>query len=76
VRVYLRRRFLPPLGPRGGRHVVAAGERLDHLAFRLLGDPEQFWRIADVNTEMRAERLVARHGRVIVLPPDVVSDRT
>jgi hypothetical protein len=49
---------------------VSQGERLDHIAFRYLADPEQFWRIADANTEMNAETLTASPGRQLVIPVD------
>jgi hypothetical protein len=70
VQIHLRRRFLPPLagGPAPLVHRVGQGERLDHLAFRYLGDPEAFWRIADANTELQAERLTDAAGRVLVIP--------
>jgi hypothetical protein len=62
---YLRRRFLP--SPERfsllQEHVVVEGERLDHLAARYLGDPEQFWRLADANTAMRPEDLTKEPGR-------------
>ena len=49
--VYLTRRFVP--SPEAfellQEHVVAEGERLDHLAATFLGDPEQFWRLGDAN---------------------------
>jgi len=63
--VYLRRRFVPapelfaPLF----EHAVSAGERLDHVAARHLGDPEQFWRIADANGALRPEELTEEIGR-------------
>jgi len=63
--VYLRRRFLP-LPERFSlmqEHVVTSGERLDSLAARYLGDPEQFWRLADANNAMRPEELTAEPGR-------------
>ena len=70
--IYLRRRFLPPLPQTRTlrQHVVTQGERLDHIAFRHLGDPEQFWRIADVNTEMDADRLTTPAGRRVDIPLD------
>jgi hypothetical protein len=69
IEIYLTRRFLPPI-PSGPfqHHRVMQGERLDHIAFRSLGDPEQFWRIADVNTEMDASQLTAKAGRAIRIP--------
>ena len=49
--VYLRRRFIPDpatLVPVDGAH-VQGGDRLDRLAATNLGDPIQYWRIADGN---------------------------
>jgi hypothetical protein len=70
IEIYLTRRFLPLLQSTLAleQHTVTQGERLDHIAFRSLGDSEQFWRIADVNTEMDASRLTAKPGRVINIP--------
>jgi nucleoid-associated protein YgaU len=62
---YLRRRFVPP--PENfallQEHVVAAGDRLDNLAARYLGDPLQYWRICDANRAMRPDELTAAAGR-------------
>ena len=33
-------------------HIVREGERYDTLAATYLGDPEQFWRLADANVAM------------------------
>jgi hypothetical protein len=56
-----------------GEHVVIAGERLDHLAARHLGDPELFWRICDGNRALRPEELTETIGRrlAITLPEGV-----
>jgi hypothetical protein len=58
---YLCRRFvpLPDARPPLQEHVVTAGDRLDNLAHRYLGDPELFWRLADANTAMRPADLTA-----------------
>lgn len=56
----------PPAPPRQ-RHVMADMERLDHVAGRAFGDPEQFWRICDVNTELRPDDLEVA-GRRITIP--------
>jgi hypothetical protein len=62
---YLRRRFVPP--PERFalilEHTVAAGDRLDNLAARYLGDPEQFWRLCDANGAMRPDSLTDRPGQ-------------
>lgn len=65
MEVFLQRRFLPPLGQtRSLRHLVAQGERLDHIAYKYLSDPEQFWRIADANTKMDADKLLTAGSRI------------
>ena len=63
--VYLRRRFVP--APERfallEEHVVSEGDRLDLVAHQYLGDPEQFWRIADANGTVRPEELTEEPGR-------------
>ncbi len=64
--VYLRRRFVPPpesLFALMPEHVVVQGDRLDNIAARYLGDPEQFWRICDANRAMRPAALTEELGR-------------
>ncbi len=68
--IYKRRRFLPrgeampsPLTAR-----VFAGDRLDLIAARTLGDPQQFWRICDANDAMNPFDLVARPGSTLRIP--------
>jgi nucleoid-associated protein YgaU len=51
-----------------GEHVVAQGDRLDLLAFRFYGDPEQFWRLCDVNRALDPADLVDEPGRRLVVP--------
>jgi hypothetical protein len=64
---YKRLRLLPT--PRGVQaHQVLEGDRLDLLAFRYLGDPELFWRIADTNRALRPEDLTAQPGARLLLP--------
>lgn len=62
---YVRRRFLPPVeeGATLVEHRVTQGERLDHVTARHLGDPTQFWRVADANRVLRPEALVEEPGR-------------
>jgi hypothetical protein len=49
--IYLTRRFVPAPDAFDllQEHVVVEGERLDNLAATFVGDPEQFWRLADAN---------------------------
>jgi hypothetical protein len=51
-------------------HTVQEGERTDILADRYYRDPLEFWKLADGNDEMNAERLVAEPGRKITVPPN------
>jgi hypothetical protein len=62
---YLRRRFLPSPDRFTviEEHLVVDGNRLDLIAATHLGDPEQFWRVADANGAMRPEDLTAQPGR-------------
>ncbi len=70
--VYLRRRFVPP--PESFSllqvHSVTQGERLDHVAAQYLGDPEQFWRIADANNAMRPEDLMQTGRKLRITLPE------
>lgn len=61
----LRRRFLPQPEELTvvGEYVVAAADRLDRIAARHYGDPEQSWRIADANRAMCPDELTAVPGR-------------
>ena len=74
--IYLRRRFVPP--PESfallQEHTVTEGDRLDNLAARYLGDPEQFWRLCDANAAMRPEELTKTIGRRlrITLPEGIL----
>ena len=69
--LYKRRRFLPPLEKTAllaPEIVVAAGDRLDLIAARTIGDPELFWRICDVNDKMHPAELTAESGTVLKIP--------
>ena len=67
---YKRRRFLP-FGEALAllaEAVVTQGDRLDLITARTLGDPEQFWRIADANEAMNPFGLTAEVGRRLRVP--------
>ena len=63
--VYFQRRFVPQ--PESltevQTHSVIQGDRLDNVTAQYLGDPIQFWRIADSNYEMNPDNLTVRIGR-------------
>src|SRR5688500_1373867 len=63
--VYLRRRVLPRFvaAPIIAEHSVEAGDRLDNVTAKYLGDPEQFWQLCDVNDAMRPDELTEEIGR-------------
>jgi hypothetical protein len=54
LHVYVRRRFIPPPDAFATLeiHVVTGGERYDTMAAKYIGDPLQFWRLADANGVM------------------------
>ena len=64
---YKRMRFIPPVQGRAGEKVLD-GDRPDLVAFRVLGDPEQFWRLCDMNRVMAPADLTAVGGRRILSP--------
>jgi hypothetical protein len=69
---YVRRRLLPQPGEHTllGEHLVAAGERLDHIAARHLGDPTEFWRICDATDTLRPVDLEQPGRRLpLAMPP-------
>ena len=66
-RPYVALRLIPPT-PGQARAVVAPGDRLDLLAHRHLGDPEQFWRLCDANRAFRPTELTAQAGRSLSIP--------
>jgi hypothetical protein len=72
---YLRRRFVP--SPERfallQEHTVTEGERLDNITAEYLGDPEQFWRVADANNAMNPSELTEIIGRKlrITLPEGI-----
>jgi nucleoid-associated protein YgaU len=67
---YVRRRFLPPGEnmPLLVEVTVVQGDRLDLIAARTLGDPEQFWRICDANNAMDPLELMAQPGTKLRVP--------
>ena len=66
---YVRRRFLPREDDRPplARAQVGVNDRLDRLTFRVLGDPEQFWRICDDNGAMHPDEMTVESGRWLVV---------
>lgn len=67
---YLKRRFVP--APENFAllqwHRVVQGERLDNIAAQYLGDPEQFWRLCDLNLVRRPVDLTAEPGAAVAAP--------
>ena len=70
VIAYKRRRFLPQGEslPLLAEVTVVQGDRLDLIAARTLGDPEQYWRICDANDAMNPRELVAEPGETRSVP--------
>jgi hypothetical protein len=67
---YVRRRFVPPgrALPLLAEVTVDDGDRLDLVAARTLGDPEQFWRVCDANDALRPDELTEDAGRRLRVP--------
>lgn len=64
---YVRRRFLPRGKDRAllVEVMVSESDRLDLITSRTLGDPLQFWRVADANDAMDPFDLISEPGRTI-----------
>jgi len=64
---YKKRRFLPQ--PEKINIVqeidVIAGDRLDNITAKVLGDAEQYWRICDANNTMHPDELISEPGKII-----------
>jgi hypothetical protein len=74
---YLARRVVPPPERYTTLKLdtVVQGDRLDNLAARHLGDPEQYWKICDANRALRPDELVETVGTKvrITLPEGIGS---
>jgi hypothetical protein len=64
---YKRMRFIPAVEAMAAE-AVRQGDRPDLVAYRTLGDPEQFWRLCDVNRTLRPADLTATPGTRIGVP--------
>ncbi len=56
----------PPVQTLLGYHVLKQGQRLDQLAGQYLGNPDGFWRIAELNGAMAPDWLLA--ARELAIP--------
>ena len=67
--VYKKRRFLPNRKPLATDRVIAVvvGDRLDTISARMLGDPLQYWRIADASHAANPFDL-SEPGRLLIVP--------
>lgn len=68
-RSYVKRRFLPQgeALPLLALATIQPNERLDVLTYRTLGDPLQFWRVADANNAINPFDL-EEGGRALRVP--------
>ena len=68
--IYKRRRLIKKGEdiPRMGEATLRPNERLDLLTHRVLGDPEHFWRICDINNAIEPGELTLVPGRVLYVP--------
>ena len=67
---YKRRRFLPKGEdlPLLTESKVEQSDRLDLITNRTIGDPEQFWRVADANDAMDPDELIEKPGKWLRVP--------
>ena len=67
---YKRRRFLPQAEDMQllVEVPVTASDRLDLIAFRTLGEPDQYWRICDANNAMNPDSLLDPGGAPVRVP--------
>ena len=73
---YVTRRFLPQGEDRPllVEATVNASDRLDLITSRTIGDPQQFWRVADANNAMNPFDLVSEPGKTVrIAVPQVES---
>jgi nucleoid-associated protein YgaU len=68
--MYLARRIIPQAATYTATqsYVIVAGDRLDNLANRFLGDPQLYWMICDANSATDPDALTAQAGRTILIP--------
>jgi NAD(P)-dependent dehydrogenase (short-subunit alcohol dehydrogenase family) len=52
----------------GQPYAVVSGDQLDVIAERRFRGGTRFWHVADANSELEANELVAAVGRVIAVP--------
>lgn len=66
---YKRMRFIPQIAsPPRLFAKVELGDRPDLIAFRTIGDPEQFWRLCDLNLVRRPVDLTAVPSARVATP--------
>lgn len=65
--LYKRRRFLPQGNNMSllSEVTVMAGDRLDVMAARLIGHPEQYWRLCDANNAMHPLEMTSEPGKAL-----------
>lgn len=58
----------PLAAPAGEAYAIKDNDQLDVLAYQQYADGTKFWHIADANTALQANELVAETGATIVKP--------
>jgi hypothetical protein len=68
--IYLKRRFVPDGSTFADltEHVYTEGERLDNITAQYVGDPTQFWQLADANNVLHPDELTDEIGWPIRIP--------
>ena len=67
--VYIERRFIPKIRVNSyQKKQCIAGDRLDLIAYKLFNEPDEYWRICDVNEELNPCMLLSQPGAWINIP--------
>jgi len=70
---YKKRRFIPKEKENQviiSEIVITAGDRIDLISFKYLADPEQYWRLCDMNGIMHPLDLTKPIGKTIKITSD------
>ena len=66
---YKERRFIPVIEKysMSKEMTISSGERLDSLSYKLLGDPEKFWQLCDMNNIYYPPSLTDNPGSTVIV---------
>jgi hypothetical protein len=71
---YKKRRFIPKDKEEQlvlSEFDIVSGDRIDLVSFKYFGDPEQYWRLCDMNGIMHPLDLTREIGKTIIIKGDI-----